>query len=526
MAEKQNLLEQLKQYGETDAYPFHMPGHKRREFAVTEDGGFPDPYAVDITEIDGFDNLHHAEGILREAMDEAAAIYGADRSYYMVNGSSGGILSAICALTKAGDQLLMARNSHISAYHAVILGRLSPVCLYPEPIPGFELNGGIRVQDVKEALKADCEHRIRAVYLVSPTYEGIVSDIRAIAETAHIYGIPLIVDEAHGAHFPFGDRADAREDALQSGETGGAFSGYFPQSALSLGADVVIQSLHKTLPAFTQTAILHVKGELVDWGRLERYLRMFQSSSPSYILMAGIERCIRYMDGAGRTEMRRYLERLEQFYAKLRSLRFLRVLGVRPDDFADCPSVYAWDPSKIVISTEGTARPGSARSFTGYQLGDLLRERFHLEPEMCAPNYVIAMTSLMDTEEGFARLAHALLTIDGELAGERRSGGGSASADGLSGFAVHAEGILTPAEALDERAESTPFEACTGRISAEFVFFYPPGIPLLVPGEQITEPIREFLLSCREQGFDLQGLQDPTLTRILTVAPDSKSVLQ
>ena len=192
------LYRRLKAYSETDEYPYHMPGHKRQVC-----GELPQEIVnIDITEIDGFDNLHHAEDILKESMNSAAAVYGADRSWYLVNGSTCGILAAIAAAVKPGEKILMARNSHKSAYHAVILNQLEPVYLYPEEVPEFQIPGGIEPEQVERAL---LEHpEIRAVFVTSPTYEGIVSDIQGIAATAHRHGAALIVDEAHGAHLPFG----------------------------------------------------------------------------------------------------------------------------------------------------------------------------------------------------------------------------------------------------------------------------------------------------------------------------------
>ena len=402
--EKQpGLLERLTEYAGSDAYPFHMPGHKRREIPDGIPGGFPDPYGIDITEIDGFDNLHHAEGILKDAMETAAAIYGADRSWYLVNGSTCGILSAVFATTENGGKILTARNCHKAVYHAICLNRLEAEYLYPEEITEFGINGGIRAEDVRKALEKDAMHcagnsgdvrgkitKIQAVLITSPTYEGVVSDIRAIADAAHEYGIPLIVDEAHGAHLEYADQCHS-----------------FPKSALEYGADIVIQSLHKTLPCFTQTAILHVKGKFVDQDRVSRYLSMFQTSSPSYLFMAGMERCIRYMDGDGRNGMVRYEKRLEHFMERMEGLQVLEVLD--REICGKYRTVAGWDPSKIVVSTM------RAEDFHGEELAETLRRKYHLEMEMTAPEYVIAMTSLMDTEEGFERLGTALLEIDGAL---------------------------------------------------------------------------------------------------------------
>ena len=514
--EKQpGLLERLTEYAGSDAYPFHMPGHKRREIPDGIPGGFPDPYGIDITEIDGFDNLHHAEGILKDAMDEAAAIYGADRSWYLVNGSTCGILSAVFAATENGGKLLTARNCHKAVYHAICLNRLEAEYLYPEEITEFGINGGIWAEDVRKALEKDAMRcagnsgdvrgkitKIQAVLITSPTYEGVVSDIRAIADAAHEYGIPLIVDEAHGAHLEFADQCHS-----------------FPKSALEYGADIVIQSLHKTLPCFTQTAILHVKGKLVDQDRISRYLSMFQTSSPSYLFMAGMERCIRYMDGDGRNEMIRYEKRLERFMERMEGLQVLEVL-----DWEICGkyrTVAGWDPSKIVVSTM------RAEGFHGEELAETLRRKYHLEMEMTAPEYVIAMTSLMDTEEGFERLGTALLEIDGALRhcveseqqkekGESKGKKRCETPEATESKLSHPVRRTLICEAMDADTERTALQDTVGKVSAEFVYLYPPGIPIITPGEVFTDVIVEKIVAYKAAGLLVQGPADPDADVILT----------
>lgn len=534
--EKQpGLLERLTEYAGSDAYPFHMPGHKRREIPDGIPGGFPDPYRIDITEIDGFDNLHHAEEILKDAMETVAAIYGADRSWYLVNGSTCGILSAVFAVTENGGKILTARNCHKAVYHAIYLNRLKAEYLYPEEIAEFGINGGIRAEDVREALEKDAikhagkrecakkagdpekaensENRgrcdgiinskngrkkcadIQAVLITSPTYEGVVSDIRAIAEAAHEYGVPLIVDEAHGAHLEFADQCHS-----------------FPKSALECGADIVIQSLHKTLPSFTQTAILHVKGDLVDQDRVARYLSMFQTSSPSYLFMAGMERCIRYMDGDGRNEMIRYEKRLERFMERMEGLQVLEVLD--REICGKYRTVAGWDPSKIVVSTM------RAENFHGEELAETLRRKYHLEMEMTAPEYVIAMTSLMDTEEGFERLGTALLEIDGVLRRRMESGrkekAASETPEGLESKLSHPIRRMLICEAMDADTERTAFQDTVGKVSAEFVYLYPPGIPIIAPGEVFTDAIVEKIMAYKAAGLLVQGPADPDADVILT----------
>ena len=507
--EKQpGLLERLTEYAGSDAYPFHMPGHKRREIPDGIPGGFPDPYGIDITEIDGFDNLHHAEGILKDAMETVAAIYGADRSWYLVNGSTCGILSAVFAATENGGKILTARNCHKAVYHAICLNRLEAEYLYPEEITEFGINGGIRAEDVRKALEKDAMRcagnsgdvrgkitKIQAVLITSPTYEGVVSDIRAITDAAHEYGIPLIVDEAHGAHLEYADQCHS-----------------FPKSALEYGADIVIQSLHKTLPCFTQTAILHVKGKLVDQDRVSRYLSMFQTSSPSYLFMAGMERCIRYMDGDGRNEMIRYEKRLERFMERMEGLQVLEVLD--REICGKYRTVAGWDPSKIVVSTM------RAEDFHGEELAETLRRKYHLEMEMTAPEYVIAMTSLMDTEEGFERLGTALLEIDGALRRRTESGrkekAASETPEGLESKLSHPVRRMLICEAMDADTERTAFQDTVGKVSAEFVYLYPPGIPIIAPGEVFTDAIVEKIMAYKAAGLLVQGPADPDADVILT----------
>ena len=276
------LIETLIQYNQSSYYPFHMPGHKRNSTLP-----FPDALSIDITEIDGFDNLHHPKGLLKTRMEYASKLYHADNSYFLINGSTCGILSAISAVTHTGDTILIARNSHKSVYHAAYLNQLHLIYLYPESISNCEINGGISPEKLKQQLLNSPE--IKAVFLTSPTYEGIVSDITTIAEIVHMFHIPLIIDEAHGAHFGFCDA--------------------FPQSAITQGADLVIQSLHKTLPALTQTALLHQKGNFVCKTRLEKFLSIYQTSSPSYLLMASIDYCLTILEN-GEKLMQEYANRL------------------------------------------------------------------------------------------------------------------------------------------------------------------------------------------------------------------------
>jgi arginine decarboxylase len=494
------LIDRLKEYGESDFYAFHMPGHKRQEeLGITL---FPNPFSVDITEIDGFDNLHHPEGILKESMERAAAVYGADRTYYLVNGSTCGILAAISSAASDGKKLLMARNSHKSAYHAAMLNRMETEYIYPEIIEESGIQGGIEPGELRRILEEDKENRIGAVFLTSPTYEGIVSDIKSLAEIAHERGIPLIVDEAHGAHFAF---YEGEGENRQTGRL-------FPRSALQCGADLVIQSVHKTLPSLTQTAVLHLKEGIADRERLDFYLRIYQSSSPSYVMMASIDNCIEYMDREGRKRLEQLGKRLERWMEDAKQWSCLRALD---DHVLGENGAFDRDISKLVV---GISPQAEKAGVNGTVLAEAVRRRFHLEPEMCCDRYVLYMTSLMDSEESLFKLSAALTKIDEEIAGAlcmgRNEGteGTSEETEKYSGK----QGTLTwtrdvprrisMAEAVSKKGRRIRLEDACGCISRGFLTVYPPGVPAVVPGEMISQETAELLLKNAGLGLTVEGL--------------------
>lgn len=475
---RNTILEKLRKYSDSDAYPFHMPGHKRN---LREGGGlageFPNPFAIDITEISGFDDLHHPEGILLESMKRTAQVYGADESVYLVNGSSGGILAAISGCVRRGGKILISRNCHKSVYNGIFLNALKTEYVYPQFIEKLGINGGVLPEDVETIL--DRCPDIQAVLIVSPTYDGIVSDISGIAAAAHERGIPLIVDEAHGAHFPFGNDVG------------------FPVSALDRGADVVIQSLHKTLPSLTQTAILHMKERFLGKDKMERirwFLTVYQSSSPSYVFMASAEQCIQYMDGQGRKRLAWLSEKMEQFREKTKDLSTLDIPG---REWKGKKGVFDVDLSKIILYTGKAGKSGA-------WLGDKLRQEYHLELEMCAPQYGLALTSLWDTDEGLERLCQAAAAIDRELA---RDGGGERVRLKEESFSC-GQAVYPIFQAMEMPSEDADLSACSGRIAADYVYLYPPGIPCLVPGEIIADEMVQKILRYEKMGFSVHGIKN------------------
>lgn len=458
----QHLYDKLKEYAADDYYPYHMPGHKRRLR-----GNMPESFFdFDITEIDGFDNLHQAEAILKELQQKAAEYYGAEETFYLVNGSTSGILSAISAVLPAGGHLLMARNCHKSAYHGVYLRNLTVSYLYPSVLEEYDINDAITPAQVREAL--DAEPDIGAVLIVSPTYEGRIADVKAIADIVHEKGLPLIVDEAHGAHL--------------------GWSNKLPCNSCQAGADIVIHSVHKTLPSMTQTALLHVNGHRIDREMLRRFLHIYQSSSPSYVLMASIDNALNIMAERGEELIAGYIRNFEEMMNRLAVCKCLEFLPWDHD---------RQDVGKLVISSK-------KYGLSGQDIYDILLKRYHLQLEMAAESYCLAMFSVADTEEGYVRLTEALLEIDREMQQGKRPS--RVQAGKVMPEEARKKATLRISEAWNQESEYVYPEEAVGKIAADFVNLYPPGIPLLVPGEIVTSKLCNDVQTYLTQGLTVQGV--------------------
>lgn len=428
-------------------YPFHMPGHKRNILDHSDLDSFGKKlekvYNIDITEIDGFDNLHDAKEIIKEAEEKAAVLYGSDETHFLVNGATSGILSAITALTTKGDKVITARNSHISVYNAIELNELNPVYIEPDIVGKAFIKDGIQgsisVSAIKNAIQNNKD--AKAVIITSPTYDGVLSDVFSICEIAHSYNIPVIVDEAHGALLYIDKR-----------------------SAVLANADIVINSVHKTLPSLTQTAIIHINGNIVNRDRVRKYLRVFQTSSPSYILMGSIDYAIQVMEKDGKDLYHDFCIRLNGFNESVDGLKNLVCLNKKKllqDE------IFDFDDSKILISAKGI--------ISGKDLYDILRNRYSLQPEMAAGDYVLLMGTIFDTDEGIDRLKNALYEIDNLV-----------SIKDSSLFCEISSNDNDEASITNEKQ----IEKLKNRLSKESpytVYVYPPGIPIIVENEIVTE---------------------------------------
>lgn len=470
---KNYLYQNLLAYQESDYYPFHMPGHKRN----TEKLPNWNPYGMDITEIDGFDNLHDARGILLESMKRVADFRGAEESFYLVNGTTCGILAGIASCCNFGDEILVGRNCHKSVYHGISTLGLVPWYSYPQSYQDFHINCGYLSENIEKMLTT--LKNIKMVVLTSPTYEGVVSDIETIAKIVHKYGIPLMVDQAHGAHF--GMHKD------------------FPKSAVACGADIVVESVHKTLPSFTQTALLHVQGNIVNRRNLRKYLGVYQTSSPSYVMMSGIEWCQEYCASEeGKKAFHIYTRELFKLREQFQQFKFIRLFQLQKG-VAGC---VAYDDGKLVFGVVDNL-------MSGQDLYDRLREKYHLQLEMASLHYVIAMTSMMDKKEGFIRLIKALREIDEELKElykKRKLKDKKKKEYDIIEFPLKNKQIYTPFQAELKKGEWIDFREACGRITKSYLYLYPPGVPFLVPGEIISDEVICFAEECKITGLEIKGM--------------------
>jgi len=452
------LYDKLKKYSKSGVYPFHMPGHKRS--TALSDGIMP--YEIDLTEIDGFDNLHNAEGCILEVQNLAERLYNVKKTFLLVNGATGGILSAVRAMTNRGDKVLVARNSHKSVYNALEICGLEPEYIVPAVDDEFGINCSITPLQVEKAIVENPSTKL--LIITSPTYEGVVSDIKEICRIAHLHNVMVLVDEAHGAHFPF--------------------SKSFPSEAVASGADAAVASLHKTLPSLTQTALLLTSNESLI-NSLAENLAIFETSSPSYIFMSAIEKCLEFCENASAFD--EYIKRLNSFNEKCKSLKKIKVLCYGNDEVKN-HRFFDFDISKITVSVRGL-------DINGTQLAEILRNDFKIEPEMVCSDYVLLISTVCDTDEGFARLINALQIIDSKCSVKELN---------ACRYSITMPKIaVKPCECSGKDGEFCLLEHSIDKISLEYVWVYPPGIPIIAKGEIITQDIANIIIAQIASGINV-----------------------
>lgn len=427
--------------------PFCMPGHKRNpQFDYLRGNE-----VYDITEMAGYDDLHHADGIIAAEQAYASTLYGTVATRFLVGGSTAGILAGIHALTHEGDTVIMSRCCHKSVYHGVALSHTTPVYLPVRYVEGTSIVAPPTAQEVEACLQ---QNPAALVVITSPTYEGLIGPVSAIAEVCHRYGAKLLVDEAHGAHLGFGG---------------------FPHSARTQGADIVVQSLHKTLPSLTQTAILHALSP-IDIPRLDAFLSVFQTSSPSYVLLSSIVGCIHYL--AQQDALQGWYESVMKWRQACRLQHLSLFAPWQP-----------FDPSKLVVLAPGA----------GVALAERLRREFHIEVEMTSVDYIIAMTGAGDTPSTLAALYSALRQIDADI---RLDNVFMPTVRPSLPPMVHTPSRMASV-AICSKQERLPLDRSVDRISCDYVWVYPPGSPIIVPGERITDSVIDTLAALSHSGLNV-----------------------
>ncbi|HEV3156151.1 MAG TPA: aminotransferase class I/II-fold pyridoxal phosphate-dependent enzyme [Candidatus Baltobacteraceae bacterium] len=484
----------LLDYVDSGVIPFHTPGHMQgrgmdrtfREFIGDN------VLAIDLTQIRGLDDLLQPTEALVEAQDLAAEAYGAEHSFFLINGSTSGNQIMMMTAINPGEKIALPRNSHKSAMGALIMSGGSPVWMQPEVDESLHMDHTVTPQIVRTTLQAHPD--LRAIYIVSPTYYGVAADVEGIAAVVHEHGIPLLVDEAWGPHFRF-------HPAL-------------PIDAIAAGADLCINSTHKMLGSMSQTAMLHQQGKRIRLDRLKAVVKLFLSTSPNLVLIASLDIARRQMATEGRMLLARTIELSERTRLRLNEIPGVYCFG---NEIKGRPGVFDLDPTKITITVKELG-------YTGYEGEEILRRRYNVQCEMADLFNCLALFTIGTTPQaadrfvyGVQELAREDRPIDvfspsGVL--ERRLQSGTYALPKMPPVR------MPPREAFLARTEIVAFKASAGRICAEVITPYPPGIPVISPGEEITPEIVDYLDLELRAGVRMQGPNDAELRTIRVVADE------
>ncbi|WP_196516141.1 aminotransferase class I/II-fold pyridoxal phosphate-dependent enzyme [Nostoc sp. WHI] len=478
------LLDTLKANAARPHAPFYTPGHKRGV-------GIAQPLAdllgtkifrADLTELADLDNLFAPQGVIQEAQQLAAEVFGASQTWFLVNGSTCGVEAAILATCGTGDKIILPRNVHSSAIAGLILSGAIPIFLNPEYDPVLDIAHSITPNAVQSALQQHPD--AKAVLTVYPTYYGVCGDLSAIANITHQYNIPLLVDEAHGAHF--------------------AFHPELPTPALAAGADLTVQSIHKVLGAMTQASMLHVQGNRIDCDRISKALQLVQSTSPSYLLLASLDAARQQMALHGKMLMSRTLQLANEARTRISRIPGLSILP----QLGGSPGFVALDKTRLTVTVSGLG-------LTGFEADEILDEKFAVTAEFASLQHLTFIISLGNTSADIEQLVQSFTTLATEY---RRTNLTLNNHIWQNLVSTVSHGLhLSPREAFFAVSEILPLTQTSKRICAEIVCPYPPGIPVLMPGEVITKPVLDYLQQIQAMGGFISGCNDTSLKTLKVV---------
>lgn len=475
------LFDALLEYVNRDTIPFHVPGHKKGQGMDTEFKNFMglNPFKIDVTVFKLVDSLHHPTGPIKKSQELAADAYGAKASFFSVHGTSGAIEAMIMSVVSDKDKIIIPRNVHKSVTGGIILSGAIPVYMQPKLDKKIGIAHGVTPETVAETLKKNPD--AKAVLIINPTYYGVATDIKKIAEIVHSYNIPLIVDEAHGPHLGFNDK--------------------LPVSAIEAGADMCAQSTHKIIGALTQCSLLHVCSDRVDINKVQQILNIMQTTSPSYILMASLD-CARRQIATQGKELLDYAINLCN-YARI-EINKIPGFYCFGEEVLNNPGAFSFDPTKVTITCRDLG-------ITGYDLDMILSNEYHIQMELSDLYNVLIVGSFGDTKENIDYLLKVLKEISDKYYGK-----GHKKSDFIDIPPIPNQ-VLIPREAFYGSKYSVPINESVGLISGEFLMAYPPGIPVLCPGEIITSEIVKYVKQLKDAGLYVQGTEDHKVENIKVV---------
>lgn len=475
------MFDALMEYVDRETIPFHVPGHKKGEGIEKKFKRFmgENPFKIDVTVFQLVDSLHHPTGPIKKAQELAADAYGADATFFSIHGTSGAIQAMIMSVVSEGDTIIVPRNVHKSITAGIILSGAIPVYMQPELDKKLGIAQGVTPETVQETLRQN--PHAKAVLIINPTYYGVATELRRIADIVHEYDIPLIVDEAHGPHLAFNEK--------------------LPMCAMEAGADLCAQSTHKIIGAMTQASLLHVRTKYVSQSRVQAIMNLLQTTSPSYLLLASLDTSRKQIALEGEELLDKAIENAEYARAEINKIPGFYCFG---KEILGNPGVFALDPTKICITCRDLG-------ITGFDLDMILSNKYHIQMELSDLYNVLAVGSFGDTRESLDTLIAALKEISEEYMDKN-----AVKPDFIDIPAIPKQ-VLIPREAFNGYKESVLLEDSIGEVSGEFLMAYPPGIPVLCPGEVITEEIVKYVGDLKKTGLYVQGTEDPKVESIKVV---------
>ena len=470
------LYTALIEHAKKNPIQFHIPGHKKGRGMDEDFRNFigENALSIDLINIAPLDDLHRPKGIIKQAQDLAAEAFGADHTFFSVQGTSGAIMTMVMAVCGPGDKIIVPRNVHKSVMSAIVFSGAIPIFIHPEIDETLGISHGITIEAVEQTLKEHSD--AKGLLVINPTYFGISADLQRIVEAAHSYQIPVLVDEAHGVHIHF------HED--------------LPMSAMQAGADMAATSVHKLGGSMTGSSVLNVKDGLVSSNRVQAILSMLTTTSTSYILLASLDTARRQLAMHGREMIDHAIKLANYARTSINEIPFLYCVG---EEILSSKAAYSYDPTKLIISIKEL-------NITGYDVEKWLREKHNIEVELSDLYNILCLVTPGDTKQEIDLLISALKDLTLEF---KEQAAEHAPAEVL--LPDMPPLALSPREAFYAETEVVPIEESVGQISAEFIMVYPPGIPIFIPGELITEDNITYIQTNMEAGLPVQGPEDPEI---------------